>query len=78
MNLDWVAGAVVVLALFLACIGLLALAVWDVVRQSRGENLSITASSWVASFFQRWPIAAMLVGLVVGILMAHFGWFQRR
>lgn len=78
MNLDWVAGAVVVLALFLSCLGLLALGVWDVVRQSRGENLSVTASSWLASFFSRWPIAAFLGGLVIGILAAHFAWFQRR
>ncbi len=75
MNTDWIAGAVVVAALACACLGLIILGVWDVVRLRRGENLSITASSWLGKFFARHPIAAFLAGLAVGIMAAHTMWF---
>ncbi len=74
MNDDWIAGAVVVVGLILALAGLLAYGVWDVVRQRRGENLSITASSWLGKFFARHPLAAFLGGLGVGIMASHLMW----
>lgn len=77
MNTDWIAGAVVVAGLILAIAGLLTYGIWDVARQRRGENLSITASSWLGKFFARHPIAAFLAGLAVGIMAAHLMWFIR-
>lgn len=77
MNSEWIAGAVVVVGLALGCAGLLTLGVWDVVRLRRGENLSITASSWLGKFFARHPIAAFCAGLATGIMAAHTMWFIR-
>lgn len=75
-NLEWVAGAVVVSALILGIIAVASLGVWDLLRQYKGISLSVTASTWLARFFVRHPLAAFCSGLTIGILAGHFMWGQ--
>lgn len=50
--------------------------IWDVVRQRRGEDLSVTASNWLTRFAARHPIAVWFSGLALGILAGHLLWYQ--
>jgi hypothetical protein len=78
MNADWIAGAVVVVGLALCCLALIIYGVWDVVRQRRGENLSITASSWIGKFLARHPFVAVCSGIIVGIMVTHLAAWTTR
>lgn len=75
-RMEWIAGIVVVTGLVLSLGGLLGYATWDLLRQMRGQALSITASTWVAEFCARHPFAIFCAGYGVGALAAHFGWWQ--
>lgn len=78
MNTDWIAGAVVVTGFALSLATWFIYGIWDVVRQRRGENLSITASSWLGKFLARHPFLAVLGGMAVGIMMTHLAAWTTR
>lgn len=71
MNKEWIAGVVDVVGIALCASALLGYGIWDVVRLRRGQNLSITASSWLAKFFVRHPYVTFGTGLLTGLLTQH-------
>lgn len=77
-GLDWVSGAVVVAALCGGIIALATLGILDVARLYRtGEYpRPPTASKFVMIWILRRPVVPFLAGLIIGILAAHFGWYQ--